>query len=79
MAKIPTMAFVVARPGERFEIRESLTTDRGPRSRTLASFSVLDPVVLKKAQGRAIGPIDVDVIVRKARALGATVAMECWT
>src|ERR1035441_3245586 len=35
------MAYVVPRRDGRFEIRESVQTERGPRCRTLANFAVL--------------------------------------
>jgi len=41
--------FVVARPGNRWELRESTLTPSGPRSRTLAAFRELD--------SRAIGHV----------------------
>jgi hypothetical protein len=41
--------FVVARPGDRWELRESTLTPSGPRSRTLAAFRELD--------SRAIGHV----------------------
>jgi hypothetical protein len=51
------MAYVVRRPGNRWEIRESVATERGPRSRTLASFRRLTPEVLERAVRRASRPI----------------------
>ncbi len=64
------MAFVVVRADGRFEIRESVHTPHGPRSRTLATFRSLDDDVLDHAQSRATRRFDRDVIVAKARALG---------
>jgi hypothetical protein len=61
------MAFVVARKGGRFEIRESVATSRGPRARTLVSFRTLDDDVIARARARARGRLDVEKI--RARAL----------
>jgi hypothetical protein len=52
------MAYVVARPRGRFEIRESVHTSRGPRARTLANFEELTDAVLDKARQRASRPFD---------------------
>jgi hypothetical protein len=68
------MAFVVpTRPG-RFEIRESTSTARGPRSRTLASFRELDDRVIEKARQKASGELDDEDLRRVARRAGAPVA-----
>jgi hypothetical protein len=40
------MAFVTVRPRGTFEIRESAQTAAGPRSRSLATFRVLDDEVI---------------------------------
>src|SRR5690242_6322869 len=63
---MPTMAFLVRRPGGRFEIRESRATPSGPRARTLATFRVLTGDVLTQARARAHAPFDTAKI--KARA-----------
>jgi hypothetical protein len=65
------MAFVVARPGGRFEIRESLHTARGPRSRTLASFGILTDDVMAAAARRAQRPFDAAMVIRSGRRAGA--------
>lgn len=55
------MAYIARRPGGSWELRESHTTPRGPRSRTLASFRSLSPEVIARAQERAkarISPSD---------------------
>lgn len=65
------MAFVVARPGGRFEIRESLHTADGPRARSLAGFDVLTDEVLAKAARRARRPFDVGAVLASARRSGA--------
>jgi hypothetical protein len=56
------MAYVVARPRGRFEIRESVHTPKGPRARSLASFKELDDEVLAKARRRASRPFDEDAV-----------------
>lgn len=76
------MAFVVERSparrssARRFEVRESVTTDDGPRARTLATFTELDDVVLAKARARALRPFVADDVVASARRLGAPMAHE---
>jgi hypothetical protein len=65
------MAYVVARPKGRFEIRESLHTPEGPRARSLAGFAVLSDVVLAKAARRAQRPFDVGAVVASGRRAGA--------
>jgi hypothetical protein len=65
------MAYVVARPKGRFEIRESLHTPAGPRARSLASFDVLTDAVLAKAARRAQRPFDVGAVFASARRAGA--------
>ena len=56
------MAYVVARPKGRFEIRESVHTDKGPRARTLASFKELTNEVLARARRRASRPFDAKAV-----------------
>lgn len=67
------MAYVVARKGGRFEIRESLYTERGPRARTLAGFRVLTEQVLDAAAQRAQRPFHREVVIRSGRRAGARV------
>ncbi len=67
------MAYVVARRSGRFEIRESLHTAKGPRSRTLAGFGVLTEGILTAAAQRAQRPFDVEAVLRSARRAGARV------
>lgn len=70
------MAFVVpARKGS-YEIRESISTDRGPRSRTLVSFRELSAKVIEKARAKAIQPPSAEELRRAARRAGAPVARE---
>ncbi len=64
------MATIIARTDGRYEIRESVTTPRGPRSRTLAIFRELTPEVLDHAATRARDPLDRDEIVARAAELG---------
>jgi hypothetical protein len=70
------MAYVVARPGGRFEIRESLHTPDGPRARSLAGFDVLSEAVLAKAAGRAQRPFDVGAVLASARRAGAPATVD---
>ena len=68
------MAFVVpTRPG-RFEIRESHSTARGPRSKTLASFRELTDDVIETARTKATTPPSAEELRRAARRAGAPVA-----
>lgn len=69
------MAFVVRKPGQRFEIRESRHTPAGPRSKTLATFRILDRDVLSRAASRSARPLDEAAIARKAAEIGARVEM----
>ncbi len=66
------MAYVVARPRGRFEIRESVHTPKGPRARSLASFTELNDEVLARASRRASRPFDPDAVrASAARAAAA--------
>jgi len=67
------MAYVVARPKGRFEIRESLHTPDGPRARSLAGFDVLSDAVLAKAARRAQRPFDVGAVLASGRRAGVPV------
>lgn len=69
------MAYVVPRKGGRFEIRESLHTASGPRSRTLAGFRVLTDQALDAAAQRAQRPFDREATIRSARRAGARVQL----
>jgi hypothetical protein len=64
------MAYVVARPRGRFEIRESVHTPEGPRARSLASFAVLTDEVLARARERAVRPFDTDAVRASATRAG---------
>jgi|HubBroStandDraft_2_1064218.scaffolds.fasta_scaffold02039_4 hypothetical protein len=65
------MAYVVARPKGRFEIRESIHTPAGPRARSLAGFDVLTDEVLAKAARRAQRPFDLVAVLASGRRAGA--------
>lgn len=68
------MAFVV-RKGERYEIRESRLTERGPRATTLATFKVLSDEVIRKAAARSTsGSFSAESVRARAIELGAPVA-----
>jgi hypothetical protein len=60
------MAYVVRRRDGRFEIRESVQTDKGPRARTLANFAVLSEDVLRRAEGRSSRPFDRQAVRKSA-------------
>ena len=68
------MAYVVARRGGTFELRASVSTPRGPRARTLATFRELTDDVLRHAEERASESLDRAAIRRSARRAGAPVA-----
>jgi hypothetical protein len=71
------MAYVVARPKGRFEIRESVHTPKGPRARSLANFAQLNDEVLDRARQRASRPFDTDAVrAAAARAAGTRAAPE---
>lgn len=65
------MAYVVARPNGRFEVRESLHTPKGPRARTLAGFEILTDEVLARAARRAARPFDAEAVLASAARAGA--------
>jgi hypothetical protein len=67
------MAYVVARPKGRFEIRESIHTPKGPRARSLANFAALTDEVLETARLRAIRPFDARTVRASARRAGSPV------
>ncbi len=73
------MAYVVGRRSGRFEIRESVHTARGPRSRTLAGFDVLDGEVLARAAARAQRPFDADSVLCSAQRAGAPMTAQAPT
>lgn len=61
------MAFVVKRPRDRWEIRESILTPDGPRARTLASFTELSDEVLTRAESKAHARFVRSDVIRAAR------------
>jgi hypothetical protein len=68
------MAYLVKRSGDRIEVRESRSTQKGPRTRQLARFAgALTPAVLARAAARARRPFDPDALVRRARVMGIPV------
>jgi len=67
------MAYVVARPKGRFEVRESLHTPKGPRARSLAGFEVLTDEALATAARRSTRPFDAEAVIASARRAGAPV------
>jgi hypothetical protein len=67
------MAYITARKSGNWEIRESVSTPEGPRSRTLASFRTLSDGVIRHAQARATKPLDNDEIRKAAHRAGAPV------
>lgn len=70
------MAFVAPTRRGTFEIRESRSTARGPRSRTLASFSELDEDTIERARRKAAKPVSAEELKAAARRVGAPVAPE---
>lgn len=68
------MASVVSNRRGGWEVRESHSTPAGPRSRTLATFRVLDGGVLDHAAARAERPFARDEVVRSAYRAGAEVS-----
>ena len=70
------MAYIVPTKRGAFEIRESRSTPKGPRSRTLASFRELDDAVIEKARERAAKPPEPEELRQAAIRAGAPVAEE---
>lgn len=68
------MAFVTATKRGGFEIRESQSTPRGPRSRTLATFRELNDEVIEKARARATKPVSAAELRQAATRAGAPAA-----
>jgi hypothetical protein len=67
------MAYVVATHPGRFEVRESKATEKGPRSRTLASFRELTDEVIEKVQATAAKPPAAEELKRAALKAGAPI------
>lgn len=68
------MAFIVPRKNGSWEIRESHSTPRGPRSRTLATFRVLDDETIERARGKASAPLSAEELNDAAERVGAPIA-----
>jgi len=65
------MASLYARKDGRVEIRETIGTSQGPRSRTLAVFrGPLTPDVLERAAARAERPFEAEPLLERAHELG---------
>lgn len=69
------MTFVVAKPGGRWEIRESVATEAGPRAHTLATFAVLTSETLERARQRAKTAFDETRVLSGASRAGAPVQL----
>lgn len=67
------MAFVVATKPGRFEVRESASTPKGPRSRTLASFREMTPEIVERVQAKSEKPPTAAELTRLALRAGAPV------
>jgi hypothetical protein len=68
------MAYIVRRPRGGFEVRESALTPAGPRSRTLAGFTVLTDEVVAQVTARSAAPPDAATLRGAAVRAGAPVA-----
>jgi hypothetical protein len=69
------MAYVVATKRGKFEVRESHSTAKGPRSRTLVTFEEMDHEVIEKARERASKPLATEELRKSALRAGAPVAI----
>jgi hypothetical protein len=67
------MAYATPRQNGTWELRESVSTPKGPRSRTLASFRTLSQDVIEQALERAEKPLSADDVRNAARRAGAPV------
>lgn len=66
----------IRRQGDRYEIRECRSTERGPRQRALARFrGVLTTDVLDAAARAASRPFDREAVIARARARGIPVSL----
>ena len=68
------MAFVVPTKHGTFEIRESQSTPKGPRARTLATFRELDEETSERAIGKATKPVSLEELKAAAKRVGAPIA-----
>jgi hypothetical protein len=69
------MAYVTPRRNGTWELRESVATPQGPRSRTLVSFRALSEEAIETARSRAAKPLAADEIRDAARRAGAPVGL----
>ncbi|MBI5310255.1 MAG: hypothetical protein HZB14_04375 [Actinobacteria bacterium] len=69
------MAYVVKGRGESWELRQSVHTADGPRSKTLATFSTLTSDAIERALSRSTAPLTAEQIEHAARRAGAPVAL----
>ncbi len=69
------MAYATARPGGAWELRESLSTPTGPRSRTLTTFRTLSDEAIAHARSRATKPLSAEEVREAARRAGAPVEL----
>lgn len=67
------MAYVVATHPGRFEVRESKVTEKGPRSRTLATFRELTDEVVERVQATADKPPTAEELKKAALKAGAPI------
>jgi hypothetical protein len=67
------MAYVVTTHPGRFEVRESKVTEKGPRSRTLATFRELTDEVIEKVQASADKPPSAEELKKAALKAGAPI------
>jgi hypothetical protein len=70
------MAFIVPTKRGEFEVRESRSTPKGPRSRTLVTFRELDDGVIEKARAKAAKPPSAEELRNAAKRAGAMIAPE---
>lgn len=69
------MAYATQRANGSWELREAVSTDRGPRSRTLVTFRELDADAIDKACRRSAGKAGPEALRSAARRAGAPVAL----
>ncbi len=67
------MAYVVATKPGRFEVRESMSTPEGPRSRTLASFHEMTAETVDKVRARSEKPPTAAELTHMALRAGAPI------
>lgn len=67
------MAYITKSRNNLWEIRQSYVTANGPRSKTLATFDVLDDETIARATTRSVAEVTAEELVRSARRAGAPV------